>query len=247
MRQRFQRVAGAFAIGLGALAAASVLGAGPAGATGTTPAPFTITVNGANSTSTTTSSVETLAWAGLPGGATGTVQFASGTTVLCTATLPATSCSSVSLAAGSYPAVTGVYSGDGTYAGSTSTNTVNLTVGVPGGTTLVCRKIFGHLTTIVTVAKCGVAQKGAHFAGSNLLTGGTLTWAKSKATTTYAGSATSPGQGVCTAGHTEYDFTGSVTGDTSAYVAVGDGVSYQVCVNSTSQVVKLVNGTHGSF
>jgi hypothetical protein len=235
------------AVGLGSVTVASILTAVPAGATGSSPAPFTITVNGANSTSTTTSSVETLAWAGLPGDATGTVQFASGATVLCTATLPSTSCSSGTLAPGSYPAVTGTYSGDGTYAGSTSTNSVNLTVGVPGGTSLVCRKIFGYLTKVVTVAKCGVAQKGAHFAGGNLLTGGTLTWAKSKATTTYAGTATSPGQGACASGHTEYDFTGTVTGDTSSYVAVGDGVGYQVCVNATTQVVKLLNGTHGSF
>ncbi len=74
----------------------------------------------------------TLAESGLPGGATGTVTFASGTTTLCTATLPATSCStSTTLRAGSY-AVTVTYSGDSNYASSTATT--NLTV-TPAATT----------------------------------------------------------------------------------------------------------------
>jgi hypothetical protein len=112
---------------------------------------------------------------------------------------------------------------------------------------LVCHKFFGHLTTTVTVTKCGVAQKGAHFSGPDLLVGGTLTWALSKATTTYTGTSTSPGQGVCQTGRVEYDFSGSVTADTSGYVTVGDAVAYDVCVNSTTQVVKLVLHTTGSF
>jgi len=110
-----------------------------------------------------------------------------------------------------------------------------------------CHKFFGYLTSTVTVAKCGVAQKGAHFAGPDLLAGGTLTWAVSKATTTYTGTSTSPGQGVCPTGRVEYDFTGTVTADTSGYVTVGDAVAYDVCVNSTTHVVKLVLHTTGSF
>ena len=112
---------------------------------------------------------------------------------------------------------------------------------------LVCHKIYGHLNTAVVVAKCGVAQNGAHFAGTDILSGGTLTWGVSKATTSYTGVATSPGQGTCIAGRVEYDFTGTITADTSGYVTVGDSVSYHVCINSTTQVVKLVNGTTGSF
>jgi len=112
---------------------------------------------------------------------------------------------------------------------------------------LLCHKIFGYLTKTVTIAKCGEAQAGAHFVGTDLLSGGTLTWAKSKATTTYTGLAVSPGQGTCTTGHVEYDFTGTVSADTSGYVTVGDGVTYDVCINSTTNVVKLVKGTTGSF
>jgi hypothetical protein len=114
-------------------------------------------------------------------------------------------------------------------------------------TPFVCHKFFGHLTSTVVVTKCGVAQKGAHFAGSDLLMGGTLTWGISKATTTYTGTSTSPGQGVCQTGRVEYDFTGTVTADTSGYVTVGDAVAYDVCVNSTTHVVKLVLHTTGTF
>jgi hypothetical protein len=114
-------------------------------------------------------------------------------------------------------------------------------------TLFVCHKFLGYLTSTVTVAKCGVAQKGAHFAGGDLLMGGTLTWAVSKATTTYTGTSTSPGQGVCQTGRVEYDFTGTVTADTSGYATVGDAVAYDVCVNSTTHVVKLVLHATGTF
>jgi hypothetical protein len=244
---RIRRLGGAGAIGFAAVAAATMGVVVPAGATGSTPTALTITVNGADSSASTTSPVSTLAWAGLPGDATGTVQFASGATVLCTAVLPATSCSSVSLAAGSYPGITGVYSGDGTYAGSTSTNSVDLTVGAVGGSSLTCRKIFGHVTSQVVVAKCGSTQKSAHFAGGDILTGGTLTWGKSATSTTYSGSATSPGQGTCRTGTVEYEFTGSVTAGTSTLASVGDAVSYDVCINSRTHVVALLLGSTASL
>jgi len=64
---------------------------------------------------------DTLSFAGLPGGATGTVTFASGGSTLCTATLPATSCqTATTLAAGTYN-VTATYSGDGNYNVTTAT------------------------------------------------------------------------------------------------------------------------------
>jgi hypothetical protein len=106
---------------------------------------------------------------------------------------------------------------------------------------------MGFLSKVTTIAGCGVAQSGAHFAGADLLVGGTLTWARSKATTTYTGSASSPGAGSCGTGRVEYDFSGTVTVDTSTYVTVGDAVGYNVCVNSTTGVVKLVKGTKASL
>ena len=110
-----------------------------------------------------------------------------------------------------------------------------------------CHKFYGHLYSSVAIAKCGVPQRGAHFAGSNLLSGGTLIWSKAPATTTYTGTSTSPGQGVCGTGRVEYDFTGTITADTSGYTVVGDPVSYDICIVSTTHVVKLVLGTTGSF
>jgi large repetitive protein len=98
---------------------------------------LTITVNSGSSATIDFGSTATLAETGLPGGATGTVTFASGGTPLCTATLPLTSCTtSASLAVGDYSATQGSYGGDGNYAASTS-NTVDLTVvAVPTTTTV---------------------------------------------------------------------------------------------------------------
>ena len=246
-RNRIVRLVVAAAFGIGVAATGAMVSATDAGATGSTPAPFSITVNGANTTSSTASAVSSLVAVGLPTGATGTVTFASGTTVLCVATLPTTSCASGVLANGTYPGVAGTYSGDGTYAGGTSTNSVDLTVGAGAGTSLACRKVFGYTTRTATFAKCGPMQQGAHLPGADLLTGGVLTWAKPRTTTTYTGSATSPGLGSCTVGHVEEDFSGTVTADTSGYVVVGDAVTFQVCVNSASHVVKLLPHTTGTL
>ena len=92
------------------------------------PTTMSITTNGSSTSTTVTFGTKaTLAESGLPGAATGTVTFSSGAT-LCTATLPAASCTtSASLSGGVY-AITATYSGDGSYAATTSTNTVALTV-----------------------------------------------------------------------------------------------------------------------
>ena len=64
---------------------------------------------------------DTLSVAGLPGGATGTVTFASGGSTLCVATLPAVSCASpTTLSPATYP-VTATYSGDVNHTGTTAT------------------------------------------------------------------------------------------------------------------------------
>ncbi len=111
---------------------------------------------------------------------------------------------------------------------------------------LVCHKFWGYFYSTVYVTSCGLPTK-AHFAATNLLSGGTLTWGKSTATTTYAGVATSAGQGACATGHVGYDFTGSVTADTSGHVTVGDLVTYDICVNTATGVIKLLHRTVASF
>jgi type II secretory pathway component PulJ len=97
-----------------------------------TPTSFTITVNGGASASIAAGAQATLAESGLPGGATGTVTMTSGTT-LCSFSYPTnTSClTATTLAAGSYPISATFADTDGTYANSTSTNTVTLTVTAP--------------------------------------------------------------------------------------------------------------------
>jgi len=69
-----------------------------------------------------------------------------------------------------------------------------------------------------------------------LASGGTITWKKHKGTTTFSATVTSPGQGACSAGSTEYDATGTVTADTSGKVTVGGAVSGQACVSGTGKV-----------
>jgi hypothetical protein len=92
------------------------------------PTTMSITANGSSTSANITyGATATLAESGLPGAATGTVTFSSGAT-LCTATLPATSCTTSATLSGAVYTVTAAYSGDGNYAGTTSTNTVTLTV-----------------------------------------------------------------------------------------------------------------------
>ena len=92
-------------------------------------------------------------------------------------------------------------------AGSTSTNSVNLTVLTPGGPTTTCSKASGYATRRPTFSFCEVSQHGAHLGTGDLLIGGDLTWNKSQTVTTFTGSATSPGQGACTkTGSVEEDF-----------------------------------------
>ena len=243
---KFVRRAGVLAFVAGIVVAGTGLGAGVAGAAGSTPAPFTIAVNGANSTAVTTSPTSTMTVVGLAAGATGTVEFDQAGSPLCTVTLPATSCTTATLAVGSYPGITGTYSGDGSFAGSTSTNAVNLTVLASGGPSLICSKVSGYVTKKITFSYCRVSQKGGHILGADLLTGGTMTWSISKTVTTYAGTGSSPGQGACHADHTELDFTGTVTADSSTFVTVGGPVSSQLCEN-TAGVVKFVPGTKATF
>jgi hypothetical protein len=84
-------------------------------------------------------STDTLAAAGLPAGATGTVTFTSGTTTLCTATLSATSCATAAtLTPATYP-VTASYSGDVNDSSATAT-----------GAQFTVIKADTHMTVIVS-------------------------------------------------------------------------------------------------
>ena len=144
-------------------------------------------------------------------------------------------------------------------------DTVHVTVTTPGGTSAAgaasqftftsatgcgsscvasvqCAKLSGSATGTLTVSKC--APKSAANRSATLPPlSGTFTWSKSRQTTVGSLSdPTSPGQGGCKPGSTEYDYSGLVTGGTSTYTAVGDAISAQTCVSSAG-ALSLVKGT----
>jgi hypothetical protein len=113
-----------------------------------------------------------------------------------------------------------------------------------------CTSLKGSDSGNVTIGKCtpsgGKGYKTASGAAVSLATGGTITWKSSKATTTIGDTSTSsPGQGGCKKGSTEYDFSGQVTAASTSGVgipAVGDAVSARACVTSKGGL-SLVKGT----
>lgn len=124
---------------------------------------------------------------------------------------------------------------------------------------LTCMKVSGHFNTSITIRKCTVPttdRKGygsASVVVSTLASGGTLTWSKSRATTTLGpASISSPGRGRCGRFSTEHDITAAVTGGTSAVTSTGNTFSADVCVYKTtagymSDMTKLVMGTTASI
>jgi len=90
---------------------------------------FTITIDGGSSLKAGAGTSATLAEAGLPAGARGTVTFSSGATELCATTLPVASCATSSrLAVSSYGITAAFDDTDGNYSGSSSTGAVALTL-----------------------------------------------------------------------------------------------------------------------
>jgi hypothetical protein len=108
-----------------------------------------------------------------------------------------------------------------------------------------CKKLVGTITGNVKVSAClptSKTEKSASAPAASLASGGTLTWNSGK-TTTLTLSTSSPGQGACKKGSSEYDATGTVTGGTSTYTHAGDVVSGRVCVNTTTGAISLVPKT----
>jgi hypothetical protein len=102
-------------------------------------------------------------------------------------------------------------------------------------TPVACKKLSGTITGSITISKCSPKSKTNKSAGglaASLASGGTITWTPSNQTTTVSLSVSSPGQGACKKGSTEYDVTGSVTGGTSTYTHSGDAVAGKACATS---------------
>ncbi len=105
-----------------------------------------------------------------------------------------------------------------------------------------CAKLTGKASGTMTISKC-TPKLAANRSATSAASGSTLTWKGSGQTTVESLNATSsPGQGGCPAGSVEQDISGSVTGGTSTYTAVGDAVAAQTCV-SGSGALSLVKGT----
>lgn len=117
-----------------------------------------------------------------------------------------------------------------------SAGTVGL-VGPAGASAPVsCSKVSGTETGTLTFKGCGTLGKGSAPAAS-LASGGTITWkGKKSGTTTFSVTVSSPGQGGCVAGSTEYDATGTVTADTSGKVGIGSAVSGRACVSGSGKI-----------
>lgn len=101
--------------------------------------------------------------------------------------------------------------------------------------TIQCARLTGTLTGTMALSMCtpmAPMNRHAHLvAGSD-----TFTWSPSGETTIVSLTATSPGQGGCRAGRVEYDISGTVTGGTSTYTAVGDLVSARACMNPNGKL-----------
>jgi hypothetical protein len=124
--------------------------------------------------------------------------------------------------------------------------TLTLTCGIPTGkvslvkgtrltlSAVACSSVKGNTAGTISVGKCSPeskVDKAATGPGAETASGLTLTWSPSGQTTVLSAlSVSSPGQGGCPAGSTEYDVTGTVTGGTSTYTSVGGTVSAHLCV-----------------
>jgi len=135
-----------------------------------------------------------------------------------------------------------------TVGGTTASSPADVFTYATGGCTgtcpssVQCAKLKGSATGTMTISKCTPKVAGNKNATSTAF-GSTVTWKTSRQTTVESLNAlTSPGQGACAAGSTEEDVSGSVSGGTSSYTAVGDTVSAQICVSSSGKL-SLVKGT----
>jgi len=165
---------------------------------------FTITANAGSSATVAYGTAATLGESGLPGMAMGTVVFSSaGNPDLCTITRtgpsPATSCTtSMTLPPGIYNPITATFSDtDGGYVGSTSTNSVSLTVS----------KLTPSPPSISNLPASGTM--GGGFTATVSTTGDGTT------------SVTSNSTGVCTASGLVVSYVGAGTCSLTAHVAAG--------------------------
>jgi hypothetical protein len=129
--------------------------------------------------------------------------------------------------------------------------TVTLAPAANAGSSITCGKLSGTITGTITIKKCSPKNKSyKSLSGTATLLagGGALTWAPGGQTTIVsAPSTSSPGQGACKTGNTEYISTGTVTGGTSTYTHVGDTFHSETCVTTKNSKISLLKGSVLSF
>ena len=220
-----------------------------------TPTSFTITVNTNPSSATVNyGTAATLAESGLPGDATGSVVLSSGSTTLCAITLSSgTSCTtSTGLAAGAYNGIQGVFTDtDGNYGGSTSTNSVDLTVSQLTTATAVTSSppspTYGQsITFTATVSPDDAGGTVAFSADGNPIAGcgaKTLATSGSNAKATCADAALTAGSHSITAVYSgDTDYAGS-TSPTFGQNVGKAATSFTITVNGSSSATIAYGAT----
>ena len=207
----------------------------------------------ATPSSVTFGTSSTLAEAGLPGGATGTVTFTSGAATLCIATLSTASCTtSTSLAAGTYP-ITASYSGDGNYSGSTATTSLTVTMAASSFTASATPSSvpYGASSTLAVSGLPGAATGMVTFksGAATLCTASLPTASCSSSTTLAAGSypitATYPGDGNYTGSTATTNLT--VTKVATSFTASATPASVAFGVSSSLGETGLPAGAGGTI
>ena len=208
-------------------------------------APFAITVNGNSSAATLTyGAAITFAESGLPANATGTVSFASSSPSVSICTIrdyPAdTSCTApASLAAGAYGGIAASFSDtDGKFNGSSSTNTVSLSVHRAPLTVTAYSTSTPYGTAPSVTAGYSGFERGE---GPGSLTAAPSCWS-TVATSTAAGSYV--GANTCSGGESgDYSFR-YVPGDATVTRAV---LTVMASSSSTYGTVPTVTATYAGF
>jgi hypothetical protein len=105
---------------------------------------------------------------------------------------------------------------------------------------ITCAKVTGSLTGTVHFRGCHTPWANGKAVGRSLATGGIISWrGKHPGSVSFSGSVTSPGQGECSAGSTQYhasDVVTAVTGSAAHLLQVGDSVSGMACRTSTGML-----------
>jgi len=167
---------------------------------------------------------DTLSVTGLPGGATGTVTFASGGSTLCTTTLSATSCATpAALPPGTYP-VTATYSGDADHAGTTASGASFTVTKATASMTESAAPSSIPYGTSDTLSVSGLAV-GATGTITFTSGGSTLCTATLAATSCATSTTLAPGT---------YPVTATYSGDSNYTGAVATGASFIVTKADTS-------------